>query len=164
MKESKFEFHYQIYDDISELGKKDATLLEKARTVTSEAYAPYSNFHVGAAAILTNEETITGTNQENASFPVGICAERSLLATAASLFPGQAIDTIAVSYDNKNNNTESDRPISPCGMCRQSLQEYEIRVKKPIRLILGGQTGKIIIINSASQLLPFGFTPEELKQ
>ena len=164
MKESKFEFQYQIYDDISELSKTDATLLEKARTVTSEAYAPYSNFHVGAAAILTNGETITGTNQENASFPVGICAERSLLATAASLFPGQAIDTIAVSYNNKNINTESDRPISPCGMCRQSLQEYEIRVKNPIRLILGGQTGKIIIIKSASQLLPFAFTPEELKQ
>lgn len=163
MKESKFEFQYQVYDDISELSKKDATLLEKARTVTSQAYAPYSNFHVGAVATLTNGETITGTNQENASFPVGICAERSLLATAASLFPGQPIDTIAVSYHNKNNDTESDRPISPCGMCRQSLQEYEVRVKKPIRLILGGQTGKIIIINSASQLLPFAFTPEELK-
>ena len=164
MKESKFEFHYQIYDDISELSKTDATLLEKARTVTSEAYAPYSNFHVGAVGMLLNGEIVSGTNQENASFPVGICAERSLLATAASSFPGQPIDTIAVSYHNKNNNTESDRPISPCDMCRQSLQEYEIRVKNPIRLILGGQTGKIIIIKSASQLLPFAFTPEELKQ
>ena len=164
MKETKFEFQYQVYDDISELSEKDTILLKEARSITSEAYAPYSNFHVGAIAMLANGKTITGTNQENASFPVGICAERSLLATAASLFPGQPIDTIAVSYHNKNNNAESDRPISPCGMCRQSLQEYEIRVKKPIRLILGGQTGKIIIINSASQLLPFAFTPEELKQ
>jgi cytidine deaminase len=163
MKESKFEFHYSVYDDISELSDEDASLLTKARSVSSEAYAPYSNFYVGAAAMLANKETITGTNQENAAFPVGICAERSLLATAATLFPGQPIDTIAVSYNNKNNNAESDRPISPCGMCRQSLQEYELRVKKPIRLILGGQTGKIIIINSASQLLPFAFTPEELK-
>jgi cytidine deaminase len=163
MKETKFEFQYQVYDDISELNESDARLLMKARSVTSEAYAPYSNFHVGAVAMLTNKETITGTNQENAAFPVGICAERSLLATAASLFPGQPIDTIAVSYHNKNNNTESDSPISPCGMCRQSLQEYEVRVKRPIRLILGGQTGKIIIINSASQLLPFAFNPGELK-
>jgi cytidine deaminase len=163
MKENKFEFQYQLYDDLSELNEKDAELLKKARSVTSEAYAPYSNFHVGAIAMLTNGETITGTNQENASFPVGICAERSLLVTAASLFPGQPIDTIAVSYHNKNNNTESNHPISPCGMCRQSLQEYEVRVKKPIRLILGGQTGKIIIINSVSQLLPFAFNPGELK-
>src|SRR5260221_6602578 len=163
MKESKFEFQYQVYDDISELNEKDATLLKEARSITSEAYAPYSNFHVGAIAMLTNGETITGTNQENASFPVGICAERSLLATAASLFTGQPIDTIAVSYHNKNNNTESDRPISPCGMCRQSLKEYEVRVKKPIRLILGGQTGKTIIINSGSQLLPVAFTTEEFE-
>src|SRR5206468_4095379 len=124
MKENKFEFQYQLYDDLSELNEKDAELLKKARSVTSEAYAPYSNFHVGAVAMLTNGETITGTNQENASFPVGLCAERSLLATAASLFPGQPIDTIAVSYHNKNNNTESNHPISPCGMCRQLLQEY----------------------------------------
>ena len=161
--EKKFEFSYEVFSSIDELSDKDASLLKEAREVTAQAYAPYSNFHVGAIAMLTNGETITGTNQENASFPVGICAERSLLATAASLFPGQPIDTIAVSYHNKNNNTESDHPISPCGMCRQSLQEYEVRVKKPIRLILGGQTGKIIIINSASQLLPFAFTPEELK-
>ena len=162
MKE-KFEFQYEVYNDIGELNENDASLLTKARSITSEAYAPYSNFHVGAVGILANGEFITGTNQENAAYPVGICAERSLLATAATLFPGQSIETIAVSYDNKNIKAESDRPISPCGMCRQSLQEYELRVKKTIRLILGGQTGKIIIINSASQLLPFGFTPEELK-
>jgi cytidine deaminase len=162
MHEHKFEFQYEVYDDISELKKGDAELLENARKVTQQAYAPYSNFFVGAAAKISTGEIVTGTNQENASFPVGLCAERSLLASAAALFPGKAINTMAISYHNQNPNTESDRPISPCGMCRQALQEYETRGKQPIRLILGGQTGKIIIVKSASQLLPFAFTPEEL--
>jgi cytidine deaminase len=163
MKEQKFEFEYEVYNDIAELKPADAELLARARTITQQAYAPYSNFFVGAAAKIKTGDIVTGTNQENASFPVGICAERSLLASAASLFPGQAIDTIAISYDNKNDHTQNDHPISPCGMCRQALQEYEVRGKKPMRLILGGQTGKIIIVNSVSQLLPFAFTPDELK-
>lgn len=163
MKENKFEFTYSVYNDISELTDADAGLLAKARVVTQQAYAPYSNFFVGAVAKLSNGEEVTGTNQENASFPVGICAERSLLASAAALFPNKAIETIAISYNNKNEGANSDRPISPCGMCRQALQEYEIRGKKPMRLILGGQDGEIIIINSATLLLPFAFTPEELK-
>jgi cytidine deaminase len=162
MKEEKYEFNYTVYDDISEMNEADATLLSKARAITSQAYAPYSHFFVGAVAITIDGDTINGTNQENASFPVGICAERSLLASAASLFPGKAIDTIAISYENKNEGASSDRPISPCGMCRQALQEYETRGKKPMRLILGGQSGKIFIVNSTTYLLPFAFTSGEL--
>src|SRR5260370_1184112 len=79
----------------------------------------------GSTARLVNGELITGTNQENASYPVGICAERTLLSVAGALFPGVAIDTLAVSYDNEQGS--SDRPISPCGICRQSLQEFEQR-------------------------------------
>ena len=160
MKESKFEFQYQIYDDISELGKEDATLLEKARTITSEAYAPYSNFHVGAVGMLLNGEIVSGTNQENASFPVGICAERVLLGTAAMLHPSMPIESIAISYNSENVKT--DHPISPCGMCRQALVEYETRLSKPIRLILSGQQGKVLIVNSANSLLPFAFDSKEL--
>jgi cytidine deaminase len=162
MKEQTFGFQYQVYNNISELAKQDAELLSKARTVTAQAYAPYSNFFVGAVARLSNGDTVTGTNQENASFPVGICAERSLLASAASLFPGKAIDTMAISYDNKNENTESDRPISPCGMCRQALLEYEIRTGQAIRLILGGQEGNIYVVETVKHLLPFAFTNKEL--
>ncbi|MBC7950159.1 MAG: cytidine deaminase [Chitinophagaceae bacterium] len=162
MKEKKFEFSYEVYDDIKELNKPDAELLSKARHSTAGAYAPYSRFHVGAVARTVDGDLITGTNQENASFPVGICAERSLLASAAALFPNSAIETMAISYDNKNDGTKSDRPISPCGMCRQALQEYEVRGKRPLRLILGGQSGKIIVVSSTSQLLPFAFTPDEL--
>lgn len=160
MKEQQFKFEYEVYNDIHELRKEDADLLTKARAVTKNAYAPYSNFYVGAAATLANGETITGTNQENASYPVGICAERVLLGNAATLHPGIPIETIAISYDSKE--VKSDHPISPCGMCRQSLLEYETRTDKLIRLILSGQEGKIYIIKTVKFLLPFAFTPDEL--
>ena len=160
MKQNKFEFEYEVYDDISELNEKDAWLLTEARSVTDNAYAPYSNFHVGAVAMLSNGEVVAGTNQENASYPVGICAERVLLGNAATLYPGISIETIAISYNS--NVVKSDHPISPCGMCRQALLEYETRVKNPIRLILSGMEGKIQIIKAANSLLPFAFTPSEL--
>ena len=160
MKESKFEFQYEVYDDISELTEKDAWLLTEARTVTENAYAPYSNFHVGAVAMLSNGEVVAGTNQENASYPVGICAERVLLGNAATLYPNISIETIAISYNS--DTVRSDHPISPCGMCRQALLEYETRVKNPIRLILSGMEGKVQIIKTSNSLLPFAFTPNEL--
>jgi cytidine deaminase len=160
MKEDKFEFQYEVYSDISELKKEDAELLTKARTVTKQAYAPYSNFFVGAVAKLSNGETVAGTNQENASYPVGICAERVLLGNAATLYPGVSIDTLAISYDSKE--VPSDHPISPCGMCRQALLEYETRTEKPIRMILAGQQGKIYIVKTVRFLLPFAFDSSEL--
>jgi cytidine deaminase len=160
MKENKFEFDYQVYNDISELEEHDAWLLNEAREVTEQAYAPYSKFHVGAVAMLANGEIVAGTNQENASYPVGICAERVLLGSVATLHPNVEIKSIAISYSS--DNVKSDHPISPCGMCRQALLEYETRLKKPIRLILGGLEGKIIVIKTASQLLPFAFTSDEL--
>jgi cytidine deaminase len=160
MKEQKFEFSFEVYDSVDELSEQDKQLLHEARNVTQQAYAPYSNFHVGAAAKLINGKILTGSNQENASFSVGICAERVLLGAVSSLHPNIAIETMAVSYQNKNG--KSDHPISPCGMCRQALQEFEGRTKKPIRLILGGMEGKVFIIDSSSFLLPLAFTNEEL--
>ena len=160
MKESKFEFHYEVYNDISELTEQDAWLLTEARVVTEQAYAPYSNFHVGAVAILENGEVVAGTNQENASYPVGICAERVLLGTIATMHPKVPVKSIAISYNS--DEVKSDHPISPCGMCRQALLEYETRTSKPIRLILSGQEGKVYIIKTASFLLPFAFTKDEL--
>jgi cytidine deaminase len=161
MKEQKLEFSYQVYNDITELKSEDAALLAKARAVTSQAYAPYSHFNVGAMALLANGEEVPGTNQENASYPVGICAERVLLGTAANLYPGVPIKTLAVSYNG--SEVKSDHPISPCGMCRQAMLEFETRLKEPIRLILGGMEGRIFVISSASLLLPFAFTSSELK-
>src|SRR4051812_32439612 len=127
---------------------------------TSNAYAPYSQFYVGAAAKMHSGDIITGSNQENASFPVGICAERVLLSAVSSRFPNQPIQSIAISY--RGEKATSDHPIAPCGMCRQSIQEYELRMKQPIRLILAGETGKVYVIPQISYLLPFSFTSTEL--
>ncbi|PWT95261.1 MAG: cytidine deaminase [Bacteroidetes bacterium] len=154
-------FSFEVYDSVDELPESDKTLIHKARTTTAQAYAPYSNFLVGAVGRLSNGELVYGTNQENASFPAGICAERVLLSAASSLFPGVAIDTIAISYDNRNG--ESVRPVSPCGICRQSLLEYENRFHHPIRLILSGMKGKAYVVQNAADLLPLSFTSDDLK-
>lgn len=161
MKENKFEFNYKVYEGIAELPEEQQWLLNEAREVTANAYAPYSNFQVGAVAKLANGQIVAGSNQENASFPVGLCAERVLLASASSLFPKVPIETIAVSY--KSESQKSDHPISPCGICRQSLQEFESRVGHPVQLVLGGMEGPVYVIDSASRLLPLAFTSEELR-
>lgn len=161
MKESKFEFNYRVYDNIDELPEEDGEILAAAREVTEQAYAPYSRFQVGAVARLSNGEKVIGSNQENASFPAGLCAERVLLASAASQYPKTPIEAIAISY--KSEHQSSDHPISPCGICRQSLQEFETRVNRPVRLILGGMTGPIYVIDSVTKLLPLAFTSEELR-
>ena len=161
MNKEEYRFSYEVYDSINELREEDASLLKEAMLVTRNAYAPYSHFQVGAAARLSNGELVRGTNQENASYPVGICAERVLLSAASSLFPGEGIDTLAVTYNNLDG--KSDHPISPCGMCRQSLIEHEQRTKHPIRLILSGLEGKVYIIEKAGALLPFCFTSEDME-
>lgn len=161
MKKEEFRFEYDVYDSIDELPQGDKLLLQQAREVTANAYAPYSRFHVAAVAELKNGETITGTNQENASYPVGLCAERVLLSSASALFPNVPINTLAISYNN--NIGASDHPISPCGLCRQTLLEYEGRVGQPIRVILGGMEGEVYVIKSAAQLLPLSFTSNDMK-
>ena len=160
MREQNLEFSFKVFESSEELVDNDRQLMDAAREVTNKAYAPYSNFYVGAAAKLSNGEIIFGSNQENASFPVGICAERVLLSTASSLYPDTAVETMAVTFQSEA--VKSDHPISPCGMCRQRLQEFEFRMKRPIRLILGGTGGPIYVIQSASQLLPLAFTSEKL--
>jgi len=156
----EYKFSYRELDDDSLLSGEDHLLLTRAREVTEQAYAPYSNFFVGAAALLANKEIVTATNQENASFPAGICAERVLLSAVTALYGTMAIDTIAISFNKKNG--ESDHPISPCGICRQSLVEFESRVNNPIRLILAGMKGKVAIVDSVSYLLPLNFGGEEI--
>jgi len=160
MKKEKYDFAYEVYDSIDELSEQEASLLKKARETTRHAYAPYSHFKVGAVAKMKNGEIVTGSNQENASYPVGLCAERVLLASASSLYPNVPIDIIAISYNC--DQVASDHPVAPCGICRQSLQEFEERSKTPIKLVLGGMQGKVIVIEKASQLLPLAFTSDEL--
>ena len=155
MKEEVYEFRYKIFDSFQELNDDDRVLLNAAQEAISTAYAPYSEFNVGAAAKLANGEIVKGGNQENASFPAGICAEGVVLAVAASLFPKVAIETLAITY--KTSKSISDHPIAPCGICRQSLQEFREKTGSPVRLLMGGAHGKIIVVDDASLLLPFSF-------
>ncbi len=153
-------FSYTVYPGAESLGAEDRTLLEKALEATAAAYAPYSAFRVGAAALLSNNKIITGTNQENASYPAGICAERVLLSAASAVYPGTSVRTIAISY--RSRAAVSGQPVFPCGICRQSLLEQEARQGYPIRLVLGGATGEIFVIERSGDLIPFGFTGREL--
>lgn len=161
MNQQQSGFEFAVYNSIEELGAADALLLSDARKATQTAYAPYSHFQVGAMALLVNGKKVAGSNQENASYPVGLCAERVLLSAVSSLYPGIAIDTIAISYHNNHGN--SNRPISPCGICRQTLYEYESRFSRPIRLLLGGMDGKIFVIPQAGMLLPLQFSGDDMK-
>lgn len=161
MKAEEIKIEYELFDSVEELSESDAHLVNAAREITAKAYAPYSNFLVGAVALLSNGATVAGTNQENASYPVGICAERVLLSSASMLHTEVPIETMAVSYHNLKG--ESSTPVSPCGMCRQALNEYEFRTSHSIRMILSGMEGKIIIIKSASLLLPLSFGTSNMK-
>ena len=161
MQKATIHFDFEVYESIEDLNAADKSLLESARAITSKAYAPYSNFLVGATALLSNGEIVNGTNQENASYPVSICAERTLLASAAMLHTNIPIETMAIAYHNLNGI--SNKPVSPCGMCRQALHEYEERTTHPIRLILSGMEGRIFIIEKAGLLLPLSFGGNDLK-
>lgn len=155
MKEELYQFTYKVYESFSDLNDDDQMLLKTAQDAASIAYAPYSDFNVGAAAKLANGQIIRGGNQENASFPAGLCAEGVVMAVAASQFPRVPIETLAISYHS--SRTQSDHPIAPCGICRQSLDEYSVKTGSPVRLLMGGMSGKIFEVNDASSLLPLAF-------
>jgi|SRR5450432_104307 cytidine deaminase len=160
MKQTSINIPVQIFPDSKTLDPADSLLLDAAHKATGDAYAPYSKFRVGVAVRLDNGQILTGSNQENASFPAGICAERVTLSAASAAFPGKAVTDLALTYINETGS--SNHPISPCGICRQTLAEYEQRFGRPIRLILGGISGEIYIINRATDLLPFAFSSQEL--
>ncbi|MDR3351315.1 MAG: cytidine deaminase [Prevotellaceae bacterium] len=140
--------------DIRELSREDAALLAKAAEATGNAYAPYSQFHVGAAVLLENGEVICGSNQENAAYPSGLCAERVALFYATSRFPEAAVRAIAI--HSSTGGQAGPEPVYPCGACRQVLLECESRSGRPLKVIMGG-VQKIQIVNSASELLPLNF-------
>lgn len=161
MTQENISFLINSYNDANELSTLDNELIQMARQQTENAWAPYSNFKVGAAARLVNDELIKGSNQENAAYPAGICAERVLMSTAASLFPGVGIRTIAISYHNMNG--KSDHPISPCGICRQSFFEFQTRTDSTIRILLSGMEGKVYEISDSAHLLPLVFSAIDMK-
>lgn len=147
---------FEEWENETTLPEMEAQLLEMAREASKRAYAPYSGFKVGAAIMLENGEIIQGSNQENSSYPVGSCAERTALFYASSQFPGIKIKAIAIS-------AETREPIPPCGMCRQAMLEYETLQKQNIPTIMGGKTGKIWKTSSVGSLLPLQFDHNHLK-
>jgi cytidine deaminase len=158
----KLDLNIFLYEyNLQELDNTDIQLLEKAKQACNNAYAPYSNFRVGAAIILDNGNIILGSNQENAAYPSGMCAERTAIFAAGANNPGVAINTIAVTACKQNTNIHT--PVSPCGACRQAILEYEVKQQSPIRIILMGKDDKIYISPSISNLLPIQFSAQQLK-
>lgn len=153
---------FERFSNASDLSKEDQSLLEAAKRVLPQSYAPYSRFNVGAALKLSNGEIITGTNQENAAYPSGLCAERVAIFAAMHTHPKERVEQIAIRAQSGDFNV--DHPISPCGACRQVLLEYELRQEQPIRVLLQGATGDIIVIPDTKSLLPIYFHESGLKK
>ena len=149
-----------VYNSVDELTGADAKLVEIAKGVLDNSYSPYSNFKVAAAVLLENGETLTGTNQENAAFPVGICAEGTVLSTASSLYPNIPISKIAITV--KSPHYKANHPVAPCGICRQRLLEYENRFKANIEIIMTGEEGEVFSVKSVKDILPLSFSGADL--
>jgi cytidine deaminase len=143
-----------IVCDYKELNKTEKIVVDAAKKAVKTAYCPYSQFRVGAAILLCNKEIITGSNQENAAYPSGLCAERTALFYANSQFPGEAVDTIAIAAFHDGAYTAM--PVTPCGACRQVIMEAQKRYDHAIRMILYGEK-EIYIVENISELLPLNF-------
>ena len=148
-------FELLVYDSMEELTEEDQVLMNAAIEARQNAYAPYSNFKVGAAVKMQSGEIVVGNNQENASYPSGLCAERVAVFQAGAIYPGVAIAAIAISASS--GNYKVNRPAAPCGNCRQSIAEYEQRQNKPIRLLMMGEIGQVYNCNALADILPLGF-------
>ncbi len=153
---------YEVHQDRSAISAQDVALIEAAEKAGKNAYAPYSGFYVGAALSLENGQIIIGNNQENASFPAGICAERVAIFAAAANNRGVAVRALAVIASSKD--TDLTEPVPPCGICRQVVAEYEAEQEGPIRILLCTANGPIHIFDSMKDLLPFHFHEKALKR
>lgn len=161
MEKKELTITYTDFESESELSTQEQELMQKARLAADSAYAPYSNFYVGAALLLKNGLVITGNNQENVAYPSGLCAERVAIYAAGANYPDIAIEAIAITC--KSKLFKVNQPLSPCGACRQAIAEYETRYNSKIKIILAGETGPVRVIESIADLLPFMFKSEELK-
>jgi len=153
----KVEIDYTIVP-LNELGKKEAALMKSALQARFTAHAPYSNFQVGAAALLADGTVVAGSNQENRSFPAGLCAERVCLYHASSNYPDTPIEMLAVvAFPAKSEVAE---PAHPCGGCRQVMMEMQHRQHRPFKLLLLYPNDEVLVLEKASDLMPFPFESE----
>lgn len=150
---------YREFSDLDELTDSWRELVLLARRASGKAWSPYSGFMVGAAVKLVSGKIIEGNNQENAAYPVGLCAERTALFYANANYPDDAVEMIAVSAQNSGGLVS--KPVKPCGGCRQALLEVEVRYNKKILVILDGKES-ILVLDGIDSLLPLNFKPEAL--
>lgn len=154
-------FEYSLFETLEELSPSFQSLMQEAILARANAYAPYSNFSVGAAVLLDNGVIVRGNNQENAAYPSGLCAERVAIFYASAQYPDVPIKAIAVTANTHLDPSET--PASPCGNCRQTLAEYQQKQSTSIPIIFMGASGKIVCCNSVLDLLPFAFSAKFLK-
>lgn len=155
MREIKIDTKLSVYDSVVELSEEVKTLMQKAIEARMQAYAPYSKFNVGAALLLDNGQIVTGSNQENAAYPSGLCAERVAIFYTGAQYPNAKILKMAITAGSTLSVT--DKPIPPCGSCRQSIFEYEYKQEQPIEIYFMGETGEVYKSDSIQNLLPLTF-------
>lgn len=151
----QFQFNYDLLTDWKELPIEDFKLVQVAYSAMDRAYAPYSEFLVGAALLMEDGTVVEGNNQENVAFPSGMCAERVALFYAGATYPKGVVKTICIVA--KGALMPASFLLSPCGSCRQVLLESENRQRKAIRVIVVNQDMRTLVLDSAKDLLPFGF-------
>ena len=154
-KTEKHQFEYFTSTDINYFSVIEQHLIEETIQKAKSAYAPYSNFNVSSGILLDDSTILSATNVENASYPIGTCAERNVLSYCMSNHPKNIIKTIAVYAEKEIEKLTT--PITPCGMCRQALLEAENRQKKPIKLIMIGHNNQFLVVEKCAHLLPFAF-------
>ena len=155
MKEITITTQFKVFESIEELPNDIQDLMTQAVEVRKNAYAPYSKFRVGVAIFLDNGKIVLGSNQENAAYPSGLCAERVAIFYAGAVYPEAKILKMAITAASDTNQTTA--PIPPCGSCRQSIAEYEIKQDTPIEIYFMGEIGAIYKSESLKNLLPFMF-------
>ena len=135
--------------------EEDVSLLKEAENAVQNSYSPYSKFAVGAALLLESGKVLLGSNQENASFPAGLCAEGVTIFNAGANYPNEKIKSIAITVTSEQHNLK--QPAAPCGICRQAISEYEKKQKSPISILMKAENGPIYKCDSIADLLPLGF-------
>ncbi len=160
MKEIQIATKLSVYDSFEELSESEKAFMNQAIESRKKAYAPYSKFLVGAAIVLDNGVVVQGSNQENAAYPSGLCAERVAIFYAGANYPNQKIEKMFISATPTDRDSEN--PIPPCGACRQSISEYEIKQDLPIEIFFMGAKGEVYKSDSLKNLLPFMFDKSNL--
>lgn len=160
MRKEEINISYSQYNHISELSQQDQNLLNTAVEFAKDAYAPYSQFHVGSAIFLENGKIVAGSNQENAAYPSGLCAERVTLFSASAMYKDIKMLTLVIYAASEST---AQKQISPCGACRQVMVEYEVKQNKPIRVLLMNSSSEVWEFKSCKDFLPLAFDNSALK-